>query len=86
MKLPRFLSINLKDNDVPYHNEHEMAWLRFPVYVGNSIIQILIYENISVIRWEEREGGQEEKKWKERSPPFHPSLHLFVYSAHCCFF
>lgn len=36
--------------NLPCKGHMEMVWLQFPVCVGDFIIQILIYENISAMR------------------------------------
>lgn len=68
---------------VPYKGHMEMAWLHIPVYVGNSIIQILIYEYISVMGQGRKDGKKEGGKLKEIPHPHHPfsSIHLFNHST-----
>lgn len=66
--------------NLPCKGHMEMVWLQFPICVGDFIIQILIYENISAMRW----NGKQGKKMKRStlfSPSFFSSIHWLTHST-----
>lgn len=66
--------------NLPCKGHMEMVWLHFPICVGDFIIQILIYENISAMRW----NGKQGKKMKRStlfSPSFFSSIHWLTHST-----